>query len=545
MANTYIQQDTDAGNQMMLQLDPFAEKLSNSLEIWIKKYRDTNNEIATKLTQDISTVEMQIVLFGIILILFLALLFKLLNDKIISSVESLQSGLGNFFKYLNREVSQVTLLDGSANDEIGDMAKAINKNINMLNQTLLQDNYMIEEAKDIMNKVKHGWYSNTINAHTTNTSLEEFKDAVNEMIVATKEHFTNMNRVLEEYANHNYTKELQLANIDTGSVFEILVHDINKLKDSINEMLRGNQTNGMNLGESADKLLKNVSTLNQNSNSAAAALEETSASLEEVTTNISNNTNNIIKMASLASNVTQSSQDGQQLANRTTTAMDEINQEVNAINEAISIIDQISFQTNILSLNAAVEAATAGEAGKGFAVVAQEVRNLASRSSEAANEIKRLVQNAKEKANNGKIIADSMIQGYITLSDNIAQTTELIKNVEIASKEQLSGIEQINDAVNSLDHQTQQNASIASETYEIAISTDNIAKIVIEDAQSKEFIGKNNFTVKASVQNSPSSQPKISGNKPQTIHKEEKLTIPKQTIKKIVPSNDDDNWESF
>jgi methyl-accepting chemotaxis protein len=86
-----------------------------------------------------------------------------------------------------------------------------------------------------------------------------------------------------------------------------------------------------------------------------------------------------------------SSNDGEKLAEQTTEAMNEIDEEVNAINEAITIIDQIAFQTNILSLNAAVEAATAGEAGKGFAVVAQEVRNLASRSAEAANEIKELV----------------------------------------------------------------------------------------------------------------------------------------------------------
>jgi methyl-accepting chemotaxis protein len=198
-------------------------------------------------------------------------------------------------------------------------------------------------------------------------------------------------------------------------------------------------------------------------------------------------------MSSLASNVTSASSEGHHLANETTEAMDAINKEVNAINEAISIIDQIAFQTNILSLNAAVEAATAGEAGKGFAVVAGEVRNLASRSAEAANEIKKLVENAKNKANDGKHIADKMIEGYENLNQNIAQTTAIIKDVEIASKEQLSGIEQINSAINNLDRQTQQNASIASQTYNVAVETDKIAKLILKNAEEKEFTGKNDI----------------------------------------------------
>ena len=102
-----------------------------------------------------------------------------------------------------------------------------------------------------------------------------------------------------------------------------------------------------------------------------------------------------------------------------TESMEEINEQTSSIADAITVIDQIAFQTNILSLNAAVEAATAGEAGKGFAVVAQEVRNLASRSAEAAREIKALVENANSKADEGKQIANKMITGYSKLNENI------------------------------------------------------------------------------------------------------------------------------
>ncbi|MBI3874130.1 MAG: hypothetical protein HY307_03915, partial [Arcobacter sp.] len=195
----------------------------------------------------------------------------------------------------------------------------------------------------------------------------------------------------------------------------------------------------------------------------------------------------------------------------------------------------------------------AGEAGKGFAVVAQEVRNLATRSADAANEIKKLVQNATQKANNGKKIADSMITGYTTLNDNITQTINIIKDVEMASKEQLSGINQINDAVASLDQQTQRNAMIASQTHDVAVETDNIAKLVVSNANEKEFIGKNDVKARVLVKQNHMQTPTI---KPVTASKSKpmiqttttnvvKATVQKAPIKPIVSNNSDDEWASF
>ena len=302
--------------------------------------------------------------------------------------------------------------------------------------------------------------------------------------------------------------------------------------------------------------LKNVDTLNKNSNEAAAALEETAAALEEITSNNANNTNNIIQMSNLANDVTKSVTMGEKLANDTTNAMNDIDNEVNAINEAITVIDQIAFQTNILSLNAAVEAATAGEAGKGFAVVAQEVRNLASRSAEAANEIKTLVSNATTKANSGKQIADQMITGYSALNENIFKTIELIKDVEMASKEQQQGIKQINDAVNSLDQQTQQNAVIASQTRDVALETDTISKLVVSSANSKEFIGKENVRRKEpkdlNYQGLEHKQAgKVIKEAKEYHNSKEKETEPvkkvelKEKLEPVSAVNDDDEWSSF
>ena len=239
-----------------------------------------------------------------------------------------------------------------------------------------------------------------------------------------------------------------------------------------------------------------MNTLNTNSNETAAALEETAAALEEITSTIISNTETIFKISSYASELKTSANEGEALAKDTTQSMDEINVQVNAINDAISVIDQIAFQTNILSLNAAVEAATAGEAGKGFAVVAQEVRNLASRSAEAAKEIKDLVENATQKANNGKIISSKMIDGYAALNQNISKTTELITDLESSSKEQQIGVEQINDAITQVDQQTQNNASISSNTLKVAVETDTIAKLVVSSTNEKNFLGKDTIIIK-------------------------------------------------
>ncbi|MCG3691283.1 methyl-accepting chemotaxis protein, partial [Aliarcobacter butzleri] len=198
-----------------------------------------------------------------------------------------------------------------------------------------------------------------------------------------------------------------------------------------------------------------------------------------------------------------------------------------------------------LSLNAAVEAATAGEAGKGFAVVAGEVRNLASRSAEAAREIKAIVENATSKANQGKQIATNMIEGYKELNQNIINTINLISDIEMSSKEQLSGIEQINVAVTQLDQQTQQNANVAMQTHTISTMTDQIAKLIVSSADEKEFIGKNEVKGKDINESKElNNNQKVKSLNSPFVNKKSSNKSEKDT--KVVSSkNNDNDWESF
>jgi len=431
----------------------------------------------------------------VVLIIFILIAIALSVQKIIiTPLTNFNNGIKNLLSHSSSSTMQ--RISKNSNDELGDVADNFNKYLEKIDNGIQEDLKLIEEAELVMGRVKNGWYMQEITLSTSNEQLSLLKENINDMIRSTKNRFKIINKLLQEFSNQNYINKLELHNIEKNGVFDIFTREINTLRDSVTTMLIENKENGLTLDKSSNILMKNVNTLNVNSNESAAALEETAAALEEIRGNISSNTNNVIQMSKFATSLTSSAQDGEDLATQTTSSMTEIDKEVNAINEAISVIDQIAFQTNILSLNAAVEAATAGEAGKGFAVVAQEVRNLASRSAEAANEIKALVQNATNKANQGKIIANKMIEGYHGLNNNISKTIEIISDIEMASKEQKLGIDQINDAVSSLDQKTQQNAIIASQTHDVAIQTDSIAKIVVSKADEKIFEGKDTIISK-------------------------------------------------
>ena len=534
-------------NNKLNKIGPKIAKLSEDVKLSIKKDQDTIGPYVAQLNENILLISTIIA----IIVLLLVIIFAVVIPKAIAKqIEEFQTGLLGFFSFLNKEVSSVSLINIHSKDEIGLMAKVVNDNISKSKRLIEQDIAVIEDVKRVVSLVNEGHINQTIKASTNNEGLEELKKLFNEMLETIARNVSDDTNKLQESLNlyqkldFRHRIENPSGNVAIG---------LNSLAEIINEMLVENKSNGLTLGNSSNILLSNVNILNRNSNQAAAAFEETSAALEEVTSNITSTTRNVEQMSNHASALTKSAKTGQELAAETTKAMDDINEEVSSISEAIKVIDQISFQTNILSLNAAVEAATAGEAGKGFAVVAQEVRSLAASSAAAANEIKTIVSNASQKADEGKKIANKMIEGYASLNESISQTINLISDVESASKEQQLGIVQINDSINSLDKQTQENANIASQTHEIAVQTDTIAKLVVENADQKEFIGKGsvlaktNEEVKFIEKRNPNNKIKYTGIEKRNVSKRETSlkVVQKTTIINPIVSNNDNEWESF
>ncbi|RXJ55248.1 methyl-accepting chemotaxis protein [Candidatus Marinarcus aquaticus] len=425
------------------------------------------------------------------IIITLALIIHELDER--KNGKQLSQKLVEFLKNMDNKNATLQINTSMAN-EYSQIKEVIDKREVQLLKKEQEDLALIMQANAVMNNLKQGLYSKTIEASTSNEPLELFKESVNEMILETKKHFANTNKILNEYTNYDYRNQLSIDGLIKEGDLEQIVSSVNQLKEAITQMLLDNKKNGVNLQNSSEVLLDNVDKLNLSSNEATKSLQYTSTALETITFNVSQTTQQMNQMSTLANAVISSANTGKKLASQTTSAMDEISTQVNQINEAIAIIDQIAFQTNILSLNAAVEAATAGEAGKGFAVVASEVRNLANRSTQAAKEIKNIVEFAKEKADQGKDIANDMIEGYSCLHHDIDKTIHIINNVANISKEQQEGIVQINNSMSILEQQVHTNSEVSSQAHIIATNTSNIANTIVDKANEKEFENKDTIS---------------------------------------------------
>lgn len=265
---------------------------------------------------------------------------------------------------------------------------------------------------------------------------------------------------------------------EISAIFASLKAMQSSLRETVSEVRQGSYAMHTGISEIAE----GNNDLSSRTEQQAASLAQTAASMEQLTATVGQNADNARQASGLAKSAAQTAKKGGEQASHVANTMNEIATSSHKIGDIISVIDGIAFQTNILALNAAVEAARAGEQGRGFAVVAGEVRNLASRSANAAKEIKVLIEESVSRVQQGSALVDTAAKTMTEIVSSVTQVNDIMGEIASASDEQRRGIEQVALAVSQMDQVTQQNAALVEEaaaaTEQLAGQADHLTSLV-------------------------------------------------------------------
>ncbi|TWD46743.1 methyl-accepting chemotaxis protein [Agrobacterium vitis] len=374
-------------------------------------------------------------------------------------------------------------------DEIGDMAKAVRifKENGMQVQRLnAQESAMRAKSDDLQSSISavveaaaSGDFSKRIDKHYDDANLDRFAANINTLLTSVDQGVSETGRVIASLAAGDLEQSMKG---EFRGVFAELQSNVNSTFERLREVIANIRFKADGIHSNSDQLSKATNDLSQRTERQAAALEQTSAALEQITIVVRNSTDRTQEATRIVSTAKEDAAQSAIVVGNAVEAMGRIEQASNEISKIINVIDEIAFQTNLLALNAGVEAARAGEAGKGFAVVAQEVRELAQRSANAAKDIKALINKSGEEVGGGVALVQKTGKALSAIEAQILAINDHIHSIASSAKEQSTGLQEVNTAINQMDQVTQQNAAMVEETsastHKLSQEADNLARLL-------------------------------------------------------------------
>jgi len=414
-------------------------------------------------------------------------------------IDNIINTLNHFEEYIKGDINTLAFDDDFQHKKLKKVEDKILSIANHLNEQRTQDLKVYGEIMLVCEKLSDGFTDDEVIEVSSDEKINYIAKTINQTVHRIDDSLQKVTKILNEYENSDFRNSVN-ENLFRGGELQNLLVGLNNLQKGITEKIAQGYRIGLALEHESSILKDEATSLSNSTVQQSIALEETAASIEEITSNIISNTKAANQMSTYSLNLKESAGKSMVLTHDTIDTMENIDKSTSDVEHAIVEIAQIAFQTNILSLNAAVEAATAGEAGKGFAVVAQEVRNLASRSAASAQTIERVVSELRTQTSLGQSSSQNMKREFTHLNENISETLELVESIVSASNEQAKGIEQINNSIQEIDHSTQINSSITDKVRHIAIQSHNIANQLVQTNENVEFHGKENIQIRKQQQ---------------------------------------------